>query len=223
MAKKERIVTLGDILKKGMEESTKRYSAKKGEQKPVTDEDLRHRLIAGDEKAYETLVVRYARPLYNAAFRILGDGEDAANAAQEALIQLYVSLPHNQLDLPLRLWLFRACRDQCLDTLRSRQALSNPETSDSPDFVQNVEETPSQPLPEEIRTRFDLQTAFSTAIANLSPHLREVVALRHTTDLTFTEIAKIVGRSERTVKMEFDQAKELLRRAIVTRRVQLDK
>lgn len=116
----------------------------------LSDEDLARRSASGDEEAYETLVTRYARPLFNAAFRLLGDGDDDADAAQEALIQLYVALPRARLDLPLRPWLFRVCRNRCLDLLRRRRALPFSaflSDDDSPSPVENVVD--SEPLPEE--------------------------------------------------------------------------
>jgi RNA polymerase sigma-70 factor (ECF subfamily) len=189
----------------------------------MSDEDLARQSAAGDEEAYETLVARYARPLYNAAFRMLGDSDDAADAAQEALVQLYVALPRARLDLLLRPWLFRVCRNRCLDLLRRKRALPFSAFSsedDSPSPVENVAD--NQPLPEEVFARRDLQATLGAAIASLPVHDRNVVALRYTTDLTFGEIAGILNLPENTVKTHFHCAKALLRRFLVKRGIGAD-
>lgn len=186
--------------------------------RPASDDELAQRSAAGDEQAYETLVLRYARPLYNAALRILGDGDDAADAAQEALIQLYVALPRARLDLPLRPWLFRVCRNRSVDLLRRRRALpfsAFAAHDGNPSPVESVAD--GQPLPEEVAARHDLQAILGAAITSLPHHYRNVVALRYTSDLTFGEIAGVLGLPENTVKTHFHRAKGLLRRFLLKR------
>lgn len=198
--------------------ATTPQGAAKDKRVAASDEELARRSAGGDVQAYEVLVARYARPLYHAAYRILGDSDDAADAAQEALIQLYVALPRTRLDLPLRPWLFRVCRNRCLDLRRRRRALpfsAFVSNDDSPNPVERVPD--GQPPPEEIPARRDLQAMLGAAIISLPNHYRDVVALRYMTDMTFGEIAAILGLPENTVKTHFHRAKAALRRFLLKR------
>lgn len=184
----------------------------------ATDEELAQRTAASDQAAYEELVERYAQWLRSAAHRILGNADDAADAAQDTLIQLYVALPRTRLDLPLRPWLFRVLRNRCLDLLRRRRTVPfSAFASDggSPNPVEAVADT--QPAPDEVFAHRDLQVTLRAAIASLPLHYRNVVALRYTTDLTFAGIATSLGLPENTVKTHFHRAKLLVRRFLVKR------
>ena len=76
----------------------------------VTDDSLVGSCLACDNDAFAELVRRFERPLFHAAYRLLGSYEDATDAAQHALVQAYVALPASRRDLPIRPWLFRILR-----------------------------------------------------------------------------------------------------------------
>ncbi len=180
----------------------------------VSDEWLAARVQQGDAAAFEVLVARYQTPLYHFAYRLLGRAEDAEDAAQDALIQVYHALPRARLDQPLRHWIFRIARNRCLDALKRRRAvplswLNGDETGET-----LVEAAASEPLPEELAERADLQRLLTAAIAALPPLYREVVALRYTADLSVAEIAVVLGAPENTVKIRLHRAKAALRLAL---------
>jgi RNA polymerase sigma-70 factor (ECF subfamily) len=180
----------------------------------ASDEELARRASSGDHRAFEELVVRYQRPLVNFAFRVLGDEAAAADAAQQAFVQAYLHLPRARLDLPFRPWLYRIARNQCLDRLRERQAtrFSALERDDEESPLDSVRD--SEPLPDELIERRDLQELLGRAIQALPERYRAVVAMRYTTDLTFSEIAEALGIPENTAKTFFQRAKALLRDAL---------
>lgn len=178
------------------------------------DEELARLAAGGDAPAFEELVRRYQRPLVNFAYRMLGDRDAAADAAQQAFVQAYLHLPRARLDLPFRPWLYRIARNQCLDRLRERRATPFSELDDAEDGGPLQSVADPDPLPDDLAERRDLQRLLGAAIQALPERYRAVVALRYTTDLTFAEIATALGIPENTAKTFFQRAKALLRQRL---------
>jgi RNA polymerase sigma-70 factor (ECF subfamily) len=175
------------------------------------DEQLAGRAARGDASAFEQLVRRHETPLLNFCYRMLGDADDAADAAQQSFVQVYLHLPSARLDLPFRPWLYRIARNQCLDRLRARRTIGLPESADDESKAGEVPLPDAAPLPEEVAERHDLQRLLGEAIASLPERYRAVVAMRYVTDLTFAEIGQALGLPENTVKTFFQRSKALLR------------
>ena len=182
-----------------------------------TDEALAHRARDGDEAAFAALVERHQTAAFNFAYRYLGDYDEAADAAQNGFVQLFVSLPQLDLERPLKPWLFRTIRNRCIDMIRQRKTVS----LDASRYDEEGESlTPADrladddPLPDEVAERGDLQQLLSAAIRRLPDRYRDVVALRYTTDMTFGELAEALGIPENTARIRFHRAKSLLRAAL---------
>jgi RNA polymerase sigma factor (sigma-70 family) len=185
---------------------------------PDSDEALARRARGGEDGAFGALVERHQGGVFNVAYRLLGDYDEAADAAQQGFVQLYLSLPQLDLSRPLRPWLYRIVRNRCIDAIRRRRTVSlnalwGPEAKDegaTPD-----EGLPdADPLPDELAERADLQHLLGEAIHRLPPRYREVVALRYAGDLSFAEVAEALGIPENTARIHFHRAKALLRAAL---------
>src|SRR5579872_1687440 len=87
------------------------------------DEELARRFREGDVEAFETLVDRFSRPIYNFALRFLGDPTDAEDAAQQTFVQAFESFPHAKAEAPIRPWLFQVARNKCIDLVRRRRSI----------------------------------------------------------------------------------------------------
>jgi RNA polymerase sigma-70 factor (ECF subfamily) len=175
------------------------------------DEALAALAARGDAAAFEQLVRRYQGALVNFSFRMLGDRDEAADAAQQTFVQVYLNLPRARLDLAFRPWLYRIARNQCLDRLRQRRPFASLEAELDADESTIFAARDPDPLPEELLERRDLQRLLSDTIQALPERYRSVVALRYVTDLTFAEIGQALGIPENTVKTFFQRAKLLMR------------
>jgi RNA polymerase sigma-70 factor (ECF subfamily) len=175
------------------------------------DEELAERFQRGDARGFEELVERYHRPLYHFAYRLLGRAEDAEDAAQDTFIQVYGALPGARVDIPLRPWLYRIARNRCLDMLKRRRPVPFSTLTTEDDEPPMADVPATDPLPDELAERADLQRVLGAAIAALAPAYREVVALRYASDLAFGEIAEVLGMPENSVKTRFQRAKAMLR------------
>jgi RNA polymerase sigma-70 factor, ECF subfamily len=186
----------------------------------VADDVLVGGCLACDNDAFAELVRRFERPLFHAAYRILGSYEDATDAAQHALVQAYVALPASRRDLPIRPWLFRILRNHCIDRLRRREAipfsrLTASEDADELDLP--VDAPDAGPLPDELAERSDLQQMLLSAIQTLAPRYQRVVLLRCMADLSFAEVGRRLGVPEPTARTLFQRAKATLRVALTGR------
>jgi RNA polymerase sigma factor (sigma-70 family) len=183
----------------------------------MSDGILAQRSIAGDQRAFEILVQRYSTPLFNFICRFLSDYDQACDILQQVFVQLYISLPNLRTSDPLKAWLFQVARNRCLDELRRKHAIhfSELEPANDDDELSPLATMPdTDPLPEELAERRDLQRCLQKAIQTLPPKFRSVVLLRYVGQLSFSEIGQALDMPEATAKTYFQRAKPLLRAAL---------
>lgn len=184
----------------------------------ITDGLLAQQAMAGDQRAFETLVNRYSTSLFNFIYHFLSDYDQACDVLQQVFLQLYISLPKLRTGEPLKAWLFQVARNRCLDELRRKRAIhfSDLEAASDDDELSPLDAMPdTRPLPEELAERHDLQDHLRRAIQTLPPKFRSVVLLRYTAQLSFSEIGQALEMPEATAKTYFQRAKPLLRKALL--------
>jgi len=160
----------------------------------------------GDASAFGHLVRAYQRPVYNLAYRMLGDTSAAEEAAQEAFLRAYQHLRSYQPGRKFVNWLLSIASHYCIDQLR-RQRL----TCISLEGLASHEVLRSgQPTPEEVVNRQVREMRVQEMLARLSPHHRMVVVLRYWYDLSYQEIAQAAGISEAAVRSQLFRAREKL-------------
>jgi RNA polymerase sigma factor (sigma-70 family) len=180
----------------------------------ITDGMLVQQTLAGNQQAFESLVRRYNTPLFNFICHCLGDYDLACDVSQQVFLQLYISMPTLRTGEPLKAWLFQVARNRCLDELRRKRSIhfSELEASNDDEDLSPLAILPdTQPLPDEMAERHDLQQALHAAIDQLPPKFRAVVLLRYTSQLSFSEIGKTLSMPEATAKTYFQRARPLLR------------
>jgi RNA polymerase sigma-70 factor (ECF subfamily) len=181
----------------------------------LADEELAQLAAGGDFKAFEELARRYSPPLYKFACGMLRNTEDASDVLQQVLIQVYKALPRRNQRAPFRSWIFTIARNKCLDQLRKRRVLTFSELDDrhsreeEPDLLERLNDP--TPLPEELVEQQATQEVLKEAIAHLPERYRAVIALRYTSDLSFSEIGQVLNIPEGSAKTYFQRAKLWLR------------
>jgi RNA polymerase sigma-70 factor, ECF subfamily len=165
------------------------------------------RCLAGHDDAYEAIVVRYQRRLFNVALRMLGNYEDARDATQTAFVKAFEHLDSFDPQQRFFSWLYRILKNECLNVIRARR----PETEMTPEFPARRGADPV-----EVRER---QQAIQSALLTLSMEYREVVVLRHFTDLSYDEIASTLGIPTTKVKSRLYTARQQLGDLLVDWRV----
>src|SRR5947209_10681508 len=182
----------------------------------MSDGMLAQQALAGSEWAFEVLVHRYSTPLFSFIYHFLGDYDQACDILQQVFLQLYLSLATLRTGEPLKPWLFQVARNRCLDDIRQRTRRRTVHFSDL-EISGDEEEMPmlinipdESPLPEELAERHDIQERLRQAIAALPPKFRDVVFLRYSAQLSFSEIGQALHMPTATAKTYFQRAKPLL-------------
>lgn len=175
----------------------------------LSDADLVHRANDGDSRALEALVERYSGKVSRLTTEILGDIEDARDAAQESLLKLSTRLRQFRGDCQFSTWLHRlvvnTCRDLA-DRQRLRRGFSLDEAADS-----RIDETSD---PSCLVQLGDLRRELSAALARLTAEQRRVVLLRDTLDLSYEEIGRLVRIPVGTAKSYVHRGRDNLRRRL---------
>jgi RNA polymerase sigma-70 factor (ECF subfamily) len=180
--------------------------------------------LAGDERAFETLVRRYSALLFDRIYRYMRDYDQAGDVLQHVWLQLYLSLPTLRTGKPLKQWLLRVARNRCLDELRRRRRgctlfFSELEReADEEDLLPQETIPDFHPLPEEIAEHHDLQHTLRRAIQALPPKFRTVVLLRYAGQLSFVEIGQALKMPTATAKTYYYRACPLLKAQLTAQR-----
>ena len=175
---------------------------------PVGEDDdlvLVARVLEGDTAAYRPLVERHQRVLFAVATRLLGDSDEAADAVQNAFVRAYRKLQTFDQGHKFFSWIYRILVNECLNVRRSRRAL------EPLDAGLATREDPHRDA-EQAELRADVQAA----LLRLPPAYREVVVLRHYANLSYLEIANIIGVPEKTVKSRLYSARQRLGEALLS-------
>lgn len=178
------------------------------------DELLVERAKKGDVAAFEQLIAQYQKSVYNTAFRLTGNHEDASDVAQEAFVKVYTSLPDFRGDSSFKTWLFRIVHNACNDELRKR---IRKRTSSLSDIVFNEDGDLSRQIPdpsdgpEQSLDRIETQRVVQQSINELDDEYRIVVVMREIQGLSYNEIADALGINLGTVKSRLNRARHALK------------
>ena len=171
----------------------------------------------GDEAAFEQLILQYQKPVYNIAYRMCGNAEDAYDLAQEAFLNAWRGLPNFQFDAAFSTWLYRLTSNACISYLRARKR----RTAVSAVFLDEEGETQElplpdpAPLPEERVIRREEHEQIEAALNELEVEYREALCLCVYGGQSYQQIAETLGVKEGTVKSRIFRAREKLRKKLL--------
>lgn len=169
--------------------------------------ELVARAQSGETAAREELARCLARPAYLLALQLLRDPEGARDVAQEALLRFFAHLDRIDPQRPPRPWLFAIVRNLVRDLQRHRLRWRMADL-DGPDAVELVD--PSGNAEVEVQ-RQELRRRVWQALASLPAKHREILVLRDYQDLTYAEIAQVLGIALGTVMSRLHRARRALR------------
>ncbi len=158
----------------------------------------------GDRGAFGTLVARYQGPVYNAAYRVLGNADDAADTAQSVFLKVAERLHEYDSRFKFFSWLYRIAVNESLNLLR-RKGREEP-LDEEMDIPGADSANPEWQLGEA-----QLSRQVQAALMRLKDDDRVVVTLRHFSECSYREIGEILGLDEKTVKSRLFEARLRLR------------
>jgi len=165
------------------------------------DGTLVQRSIQGDRAAFEQLVVRYQKPVYNVALKLLRDAEEAKDIAQTTFLKAFEHLQDYDRNYRFYSWIYRIAINESLTVLGRRKSLE-------PISGAELDESPGPDLEAEGE---QTRTAIEDALMRLTPELRAVVVLRHVVQLSYEDMAEALALPEKTVKSRLYSARQQLR------------
>ena len=179
-----------------------------------SDEELVARSIGGDQESFNQLVLRWERPIYALAYRVIGREEDARDVCQETFLRAFRALNGFRGQAKFSSWLYRIALNLCRDWVRKERrtpVIQAPEELEVLEMAALREPTPSV---EDLVARRELTRVVERAMARLPEEQRTAIILKEYHELTFQEIADLVGCPLSTVKTRLYQGLSVLRREL---------
>ena len=171
------------------------------------DTDLVRRSRTGDAQAFEALLIRYEKPVYNAAYRMLDNADDARDVTQTVFLKAYEHLDDFNPKYRFFSWIYRIALNESVNCLnkrsRTEELTREPETETR---------GPAAEMEQEIRNR-QIQSALMT----IKPDYRTVIVLKHFMDCNYVEISEILDIPEKKVKSRLYSGRQLLKEALASR------
>jgi len=181
-------------------------------QDTIRDEELLHRYLDGEEAAFETLVRRYRRELFNFLARFTGDPELAEDVFQEAIVQLHTSAASFDTSRRLRPWLYTIAANKARDAIRSRyrkqaaplDAVIGANSEGGTTFAELM--PGNIPPPEKTLMNLESRRAVQSIVGQMPDKLRTVLLLSYFEDFQYNEIAEMLEIPLGTVKSRLHSA-----------------
>ena len=179
----------------------------------MTDEALIIAFLNGDTGAFNTLVTRWQKPIYNFVLRYASDPDNADDLTQQTFIRAYQGL--RKLDKPTRFssWLYRIALNAARDAGRANQRHTMVSLSD--EVVSNELRVSPRSHPDQFANRRDLREMLSRALQEIPEEQRVVVIMKEYQGLKFREIADAMELPINTVKSRLYYGLKTLRKLFV--------
>jgi RNA polymerase sigma-70 factor, ECF subfamily len=177
-----------------------------------TDEDLVARSRGGDLESFNQLILRWERPIYALAYRVIGREEDARDVVQETFLRAFRALPGFKGQAKFSSWLYRIALNLCRDWIRRRRRSPLVELPEGVDPIELATEQGPVETVEDLASRKELSEAVAEAMSLLPEEQRTAIILKEYHGMTFQEIADLQGCPLSTVKTRLYQGLSVLRR-----------
>jgi RNA polymerase sigma-70 factor (ECF subfamily) len=164
---------------------------------------LVERYRTGDNAAFTELMVRYQRPIYNAAFWVLRRADDASDITQEVFLKVAERRDEYDPKYKFFSWIYRIAINESLNLLRHNRRETLDHDIDLP--------APDNASPEHQLADAQLSKRIRSAIMSMSVDDRVVLSLRHFSDCSYEAIAQILALDEKTVKSRLFESRQRLR------------
>jgi RNA polymerase sigma-70 factor (ECF subfamily) len=168
------------------------------------------RALSGDQEAFATIVEKYKDPVFNVAYRMLGNPTEAEDVAQETFVRAYTQLRTYQEGRRFSTWLLSIASHLSIDQLRRRRFLALP--LENAPFLEWIADLGAGP--EQAALQLEASDEMQKVLSVLPPKYRTVLVLRYWYDLSYEEIAEMLGLTSALVKARLHRARELVARTL---------
>ena len=176
----------------------------------IEDTTLVRRTLSGDQEAFSSLVEKYKDPVFNVAYRMLGNPTEAEDVAQEAFVRAYTQLHTYKETHRFSTWLLSIASHLSIDQLRRRRFLALP--LENVPFLEWIADV--GPGPEQSALRHETADDMQRILDTLPVKYRAVLLLRYWHDFSYEEIAHTLDLTPALVKARLHRARELVARTM---------
>lgn len=163
--------------------------------------------LTGNTGAFELIVEKYQRPLFNGALRIINEYDDAEDVTQTVFIKAFENLRSFDPTYKLFSWLYRMLVNESLNFLSQKKRKGKLNRNSIPEVTNQ----------QDGRHTVELNKDIQSALMDLKPDYRVVIVLKHLQDYTYKEISDILQIPEKKVKSRLYAARQTLRDVLVHR------
>jgi RNA polymerase sigma-70 factor (ECF subfamily) len=179
-----------------------------------TDEELVARSQRGDVESFNQLILRWERPIFALAYRVIGREEEARDVCQEAFLRAFRALPGFKGQAKFSSWLYRITLNLCRDWIRRQRRAPVSQLPEDMDVLEMAAARGPVESIEDLVARRELSAVVEEAMALLPEEQRTAIILKEYHGMTFQEIADLQGCPLSTVKTRLYQGLSVLRRQL---------
>jgi RNA polymerase sigma-70 factor (ECF subfamily) len=184
-----------------------------------SDEQLVQQFLAGDEKAFEKLVEKYLKPLYNFIFQLVRDKDTANDITQDVFVKIWKKISLFDEQKKFSTWIFAIAKNTAFDFLKKKKTVPFTafENENGENFLEFIEDK-SIPHSDELLRLIDEKKDVANFLDSLSPQMKTVLLLHHVHGFSLAEISEIMGHSHNTIKSKYRRAIIFLREQISSKK-----
>ena len=180
----------------------------------MPDEELVARTMGGDVDSFNQLVLRWERPIYALAYRVIGREEDARDVVQETFLRAFRSIGGFRGQAKFSSWIYRIALNLCRDWMRKQKRTPVLQAPEGVDVIELAADTGPTESIEDLVARRTMSEVVARAMAQLPEEQRTAIILKEYQGLTFQEIADLQGCPLSTVKTRLYQGLQVVRREL---------
>lgn len=181
---------------------------------PRTDEELVALSIGGDVESFNQLVLRWERPIFALAYRVIGREEEARDVVQETFLRAFRGIGNFRGQAKFSSWVYRIALNLCRDWMRRERRAPIMPTPEGVDVIELAAEQGPVESIEDLVARNDISKVVADLMTRLPEEQRTAIILKEYHGMTFQEIADLQGVPLSTVKTRLYQGLNVLRRQL---------
>lgn len=171
------------------------------------------RLRMHDAGAFRQLIECYERPMFNVAYRMLGNAAEAADATQDVFLKVFENIAGYDTQYRLFSWIYRIAMNESIDRLKHRRH------AESVAIEEDFPLASAERGPEQVAGDAQMHDAIQTALMEMPYDHRVVIVLRHFAECSYAQMAEILHIPEKTVKSRLYSARQELQGKLFARGV----
>jgi len=169
------------------------------------DKELVKHCLQGERKAFEALVDKYQKTVFNIIYRLIHNFDESEDLTQKVFIKVYENLASYNTRYKFFSWIYRIALNESLNFLKAKKHLT----------PLDDEYLATDKRPDETYNGAELSERIQKALNQLKPDYKTVIILKHFQNCSYNEIAEIVDIPEKTVKSRLFTARQLLKDILI--------